>query len=428
MAISQNFPAIAPTLSLNFTRSKTLDPRITFSRPSAATRVSEDGMLETVIADRPRFNHTYNSSNGTVKSLGLLVEERRTNFILYSRSFESGWFHNDPTVGSGYATQIIENTPETLSPDGTYNAAKIIQANNGWQRILQGVTTSTNNRHTFSIFVKKGNSNQCVIECTGNFNAGGRIRWNFDTETFSDYSPVNWSNLQFTKFPNQWYRLSGDFLATSASGTSGAVWFFPGLDYQGVPASPAAYTYVYGFQLEEGPFPTSYIPTQASTVTRSGDLAFIKLPSTGWYNYAQGSLLLEHSTVPYGPGINPGYPSIGFAHANGTSQSAIMYFFVKTNGSAQYLVRDEFIDQSGMSVSGAPSAKVGFTYATNAFVLVRNGTQVATDNSGVVPQLIGSLVLGINDNNPALSLNACIGNVVYYPRALSSSQLQSLTK
>ena len=187
--------------------------------------------------------------------------------------------------------------------------------------------------------------------------------------------------------------------------------------------------YIWGAQLEAGAFPTSYIPTVASSVTRSGDLAFIDLPSTGWYNYSQGSLVFQHSTVPWSStGTPPGYPAVGFAQTNGGATNSIQYFFDKGVGTGYYLVRDTNIDQAGISLSGSPAAKVGFAYTTNLFVLARNGSQVGTDISGTVPQSIGTLLLGGNAKSVANNFNACISNVIYYPRALSSSQLQNLTK
>ena len=76
MAISQNFPNTRPSLNLNFARSKTLDPRITFSRTSAGTYVDDNGFIKTASADEPRFDHDHT----TGESLGLLVEEARSNY------------------------------------------------------------------------------------------------------------------------------------------------------------------------------------------------------------------------------------------------------------------------------------------------------------------------------------------------------------
>ena len=69
MSIKDNFPSVGPSLSLNFARSKTLDPRITFSRSSVGTYMDENGLIVTGSADEPRFDHKY--ENGVVKSLGL---------------------------------------------------------------------------------------------------------------------------------------------------------------------------------------------------------------------------------------------------------------------------------------------------------------------------------------------------------------------
>jgi len=48
MSISQNFPSTRPSLNLNFARSKKLDPRITFTRSSSATRTNAQGLIEVV--------------------------------------------------------------------------------------------------------------------------------------------------------------------------------------------------------------------------------------------------------------------------------------------------------------------------------------------------------------------------------------------
>ena len=69
MSISQNLPSTRPTLNLNFAISKTLDPRITFTRSTYATYVDKDGLIKTSAINRPRFDHT----PVTGESLGLLV-------------------------------------------------------------------------------------------------------------------------------------------------------------------------------------------------------------------------------------------------------------------------------------------------------------------------------------------------------------------
>ena len=51
MSISQNFPEVYTSLTLDFANSKTLDPRITFTRSSTGTYVGADGLIKTASAD-----------------------------------------------------------------------------------------------------------------------------------------------------------------------------------------------------------------------------------------------------------------------------------------------------------------------------------------------------------------------------------------
>ena len=115
MSISQNFPNTRPSLNLNFARSKTLDPRISFIRiqtgNEAASYVDESGIIRYTSADEPRFDH----DPITGECLGLLVEDLRANYMVNSNDFPST------------NTNADANTTETISPDGNYNATKLYE-------------------------------------------------------------------------------------------------------------------------------------------------------------------------------------------------------------------------------------------------------------------------------------------------------------
>ena len=70
-----NYPEIRPTLDLNFARVKALDSRITFARSSGGSYVGADGFIKYAGVNEARFDH----DPVTGESLGLLVEEPRTN-------------------------------------------------------------------------------------------------------------------------------------------------------------------------------------------------------------------------------------------------------------------------------------------------------------------------------------------------------------
>ena len=73
------YPTIRPALDLNFAATKTLDRRITFTRDSVGTYYDELGNVKYASNNTPRFDH----DPDTGESLGLLIEESRTNLFLF---------------------------------------------------------------------------------------------------------------------------------------------------------------------------------------------------------------------------------------------------------------------------------------------------------------------------------------------------------
>ena len=90
--------------SFDFSRTKSKDSRITFYRSSIGTFVSDNGLIQTASADEARFDHDL----ATSKSLGLLVEEARTNILLKSEKL------NEWIVGGGSSVTAVSYTHLTL--------------------------------------------------------------------------------------------------------------------------------------------------------------------------------------------------------------------------------------------------------------------------------------------------------------------------
>ena len=105
--VTADYPTIKPSLNLNFARSRSLDPRITFTRASVGTYVGRDGLIKTAGVDEARFDH----DPDTLESLGLLIEESRTNLITYSHEI------NNTNFWFGSRTYI--SIDSTISPDGS---------------------------------------------------------------------------------------------------------------------------------------------------------------------------------------------------------------------------------------------------------------------------------------------------------------------
>lgn len=95
-------PKIRPTLNLDFANGRYMDPRVSFTRASAATYFDAMGVLRTAAAGEPRFDY----GPVTGESLGLLVEGQATNLLLGSDS---------PAT----QTVVVTDTAMTLSFIGT---------------------------------------------------------------------------------------------------------------------------------------------------------------------------------------------------------------------------------------------------------------------------------------------------------------------
>ena len=80
MSIENNFPAVRPSLLMDFRNSKTVDPRIVSARASTATFTDQFGVIQTALSNEPRI--TFDPVTG--ECLGLMREAQRTNLVLNS--------------------------------------------------------------------------------------------------------------------------------------------------------------------------------------------------------------------------------------------------------------------------------------------------------------------------------------------------------
>jgi hypothetical protein len=428
MSISQNFPAISPTLNLNFARSKKLDPRITVTRTSSATRTNAQGLIEVVSANTPRFEHSYNSSTGSVNSLGLLVEESRTNLSTYSEQFsDASWVK--------FNVGVTTNTSSTTAPDGTTNSELMTRTTTSAAYFLKGHTKAASSiTYTASAFVKKSVGNYCALTAQGTYPSRAAVVFDINSGTISRaataYSSFTNASASITSYPNGWYRIS--LTATSDTATTYDTYFnfnSNGVEIDVTDSASNSAGFIWGTQLEVGAFPTSYIPTVASTVTRSTDNAIMTGTNfTSWYNSTEGTLFAAARINALG-GSN--YPGIAYVD-DGTTDNCIGFYIndagSDTIGAEAYISN---VAQYGLSSSATTANrlnKVISAYKVNDFAATFNvgSNTVQTDTSGSVPT-VNRLIIGLLRGSNA-PLNGTISQLLYYPKRLTNSQLQNLTK
>tara|TARA_B100001063_G_scaffold243162_1_gene273201 strand:+ start:2121 stop:4796 length:2676 start_codon:yes stop_codon:yes gene_type:complete len=380
LEVTQEYPSIRPTLDLNFAATKTLDRRITFTRDSLGTFIGEDGLLKYAPNNVPRFDH----DPTTGESLGLLIEESRTNLLTNS---------NAPT-GQNFNWNTVTTTDNVLTPDGRLSTVRRLTSsgsNNFTYRMGSTTAGSANTNYTGSVWIRTVSGTVTVT------------------------TDMNDQDGRTVSLSTDWVRFDST-ATTPASGGSAAYRFFD------IYTNTTADLYVWGAQIEAGSFPTSYIPTNGSTVTRAQDTAKITGTNfTDFYNQEEGTLVAHYySTVDDGylaqleSVTTPGDDRIGFVNYAGYQG------FVETGNSTQASL------DNGTPTVGAVN-KVAFAFKTNDFAVSLNSATPVTDTSGTMPT-VGRMMIGSRFNGVYDILKSSIRHLSYYPKRLPNSQLQSLTQ
>ena len=267
-SINDNLPTILPTLNLDFANAKTLDPRITYTRSSTATYYDEKGRLVTAASGEPRFDH----DPDTLECRGLLIEEQRTNLLKYSEQFDgTGW--TSTTGATVYANS-------TTAPDGTTTADTVVEdSSTGLHQRGIPVTFNTSTNYACSVYVKAASGTRRLgIVLTVSSGGAANVTYNLDTQAIGTSTggtyPFTILSTNITDVGDGWYRC--EMTATSGA-TAGAGFVVYRLDN----GSTVSYTgdgtsgiYIWGAQLEEGAFPTSYIPSTETFTSRASTATY----------------------------------------------------------------------------------------------------------------------------------------------------------
>jgi hypothetical protein len=393
----------APTLDLNFSKNKSLIDTVTgrnlvtFTRASTGTYVGADGLIKTAVANEPRFDH----NPVTGESLGLLVEEARTNRHTYSEQFDNAsWGKNGATVTAN----------ATAAPDGTTTADKFASTSGASIIAVQqaDLTLTNGASYTRSVFAKASEISSLTLQ-VGNTSTGTvLVQANLSTGTATNGGVV-------TTLANGWFRISYSY---TQSGTIGDF-------YLTLPANTVAGSgvFIWGAQLEAGAFPTSYIPTVASTVTRAADVA-----SIGGSNFNA---------------FNSTFLFTGFAVLASVSNRRHAEFAGSTGENRLLTNNDFYTSGTSGGNSGSPvSITADGTLSSYALAFSYDGsiTEKRSAKNGALNSNTSATGLflpsdptfkfGANDSNMAGGFLArkTFKHITYYPSRLQDFQLQQLTK
>jgi len=369
-----------------------------FTRSGNATRVNKDGLIETVDADVPRLN--YPMIDGVVSGCpSLLLEPSRSNLVTYSEDFNnSSWLNS-------YAS-ISENT--TISPDGTQNAETfLITSNNGV--FYKAPSLSSGTTVTQSIFVKNIDADRINLEVS-TVSTAGLVSFFFTNSEITSFELTNGISADFDNYGNGWYRI---YLTCTTNETNQLFKFR--LNESGMSC------YVWGAMLEEGSFPSSYIPTTTSTATRSAETC-TGAGDANTFNDSEGVLFGEISALAKTGRIalNDGTTSnnVRFVYNSSTNVIEAILFNGTNQASLAY----------SLPIKGAFN-KISFKYKASDFSLYVDGFKVDSQVGSGTTFTSGTLSEIDFDagSNGLVPFYGSVKQLQYFDTALSDEELALLT-
>jgi len=430
--VDLDYPICRPSLDLDFTQ-EVLDKRITFTRGSIGTRVNRNRLIETVSANQPRFD--YDPVTGECK--GLLIEESRANSWLYSgQSVTTGW-------SSTASTLSFDNTQ--TAPDGSTNTIKFTEraVYTGGMGFNQTLSVTSGTSYTFSIFAKQPTGSPtryCTILL---FNTG------FGELKLATFNPTNGSVLytggtlttSVQKYPNGWWRFAVTGTATATTTSQFSVRFTNSLSssanppygyggpYGNYTGDGSSYLYFFGPQVENGAFMTSYIPTSASTVTRSADNASMTGTNfSSWYNQSEGSIYL--SSIPYYSSSVNAFNRLLSINDNSGSQNTVIQILTSnaTNAiSNSFYINSTYQGGNNKTIFSGTKFKLASSFSSSNISICFDGSNLASNKrpSFTLPTF-DRMSIGSYNNNLICTMH--LSRLTYYPRRLKDNQLLYLTQ
>ena len=404
-------------------------------RTSTATFYDSAGTIQTVASGVARSNAFFPDSNGVMRSAGLLLEAAGTNLLQQSEAIgTSPW----TLVNSASVTANSASAPDGLTTANT----------------LSGTTTSSyaeqtipwtaSGNWTLSFFAKAGTSNRSKVAIVRSSSQvhGTSIDWSFGVPSFSTTFGCT---PQSEKLANGWYRIS--LLLTSVVHTA-----TNSLTVTSDFISGTGTVFLWGFQAEQNAFPTSYIPTVASTVTRSADTStsatvtrsddlasMLGTNFSSWFAPNRGTFFVNWSVngedgstdtqTPVSLSTPTNNAFVGFLNYDerttvGFTRPSFAQISIFNNLTGRRLKGATAFEDVSTNNTSASSAIDGTLYNANATQnYALNGDILA--NGGFDRLGIGRQIRSITTYQV---INGCISRITYWPTRLSDAIIQSLTR
>jgi hypothetical protein len=377
---------------------------LTFARASSATRVNENGLIESVTNDIPRMDYTGSST------ARLLIEPQRTNLALFSEQFDNAYWGKE---------EISVTANNSTAPDNTISADKIIPSTTASAHHLSETVIGA--AHSFSIFAKAGGYSTLNILYTVH---NAYATFNLSAGTVTETNGTATAKIE--NYGNGWYRCT--VTTSSTTHTEVRIYAINGTTFadRDTAGNGTNGIQLWGAQLEAGAYATSYIPTLGTSVTRVADAAS-KTGISSLIGQTEGTLFIDFQYNQ--PSGDSNGRLLQVESSAGEATDSIVPLI--TNG-------NQF--QISISAGGAfstpvfPSAstvvpfgrqKFAIAYNAGVYTVYRNGSLFASGTGGS-PSSLSVLSLG-NAISTARSISNPINQALLFKTRLTNAQLAELT-
>ena len=397
------------------------DGDFNFTRSSAATRINAQGLIETVAVGDNRLN--YPLLDGRVQTCPhLLLEPQRTNLITYSEDFSNAyWTKTGSTITSNAA----------ISPDGTLNADKLVENTSTGQHNKTAVLGSSPNAYSFSVYAKSLSGNRYLQLRMAN-NISGSIVAKFDldngtlvygTTLFGSGYSVNSSEI--IALSDGWYKCSISGNKTDAVGNNNIQTQLSSTtsisEVDSYTGDGTSGVYIWGAQVEEGSYPTSYVVSNSGSATTRLAEVCDGSGNASTFNDSEGVLMVDidfsytelNRYITISDGTNSNRVIIGTE-----SSLNLIRGYVIVGGNIQCQISYTLSDIT-------ISHKILIKYKLNDFALWIDGFEVGTDTSGTTP--IGMSELAFDNGVGLGDFYGKTKQLQYFDSALTDSELETLT-
>ena len=184
---------------------------VTAYTPTTTTAITNYiPVLLTGQSNEARFDH----NPTTRESLGLLIEEQRTNLLTYSADFSNAaWVKSQATI----------TATANIAPDGTQTASKLVEDTaTAAHACRQNITVSSGASYTFSVYAKAGERSQIQIQYfDGTTNKFPTFSLIDGTKQVDGGIGTNWTS---TNAGNGWWRFT---ISVTSAGTTAQCYLYP---------------------------------------------------------------------------------------------------------------------------------------------------------------------------------------------------------